>query len=71
MTEVCPKDKVWLGKRGEVALSWQKGLENGITGHLNILVKNWVGAGNQRGFGNQKERKRNEIWRQPQSSHSD
>lgn len=48
MTEVCPKDKVWLGKRGDVAVSWQEDLENGITGHLNILIKiNWMGTGNQ------------------------
>lgn len=32
-------DKFWLGKRGDMAVSWEKDLENGIAGHLNILIK--------------------------------
>lgn len=40
-----------------MAVSQEKDLENGITSHLNILIKiNWVGAGNQRRFGNQRGR---------------
>lgn len=44
MTKVCPKDKVHLGKRGDMVVQWDKDLENGNRCCLNILVEvNYVG----------------------------